>query len=287
MTMTRSFFTTLALTIASPALAADDAQLFALRDVLLPGVCTADGATATHPMDGGVLHALPCRSTPRDVLTVFVWESDDGLRPALFPVAQITDPGADARNWSAQEITNFASTALASSPEVEGDRITLSHRVAPGVGNGYLVHRYRMQDGQPVLSRVSYSFARGYETPLWPARDRHDRLPPVPFDIDGHADVTRDLGPFENPLDIVAELGITFPTDPDEEGRTRMTIQMTQNSDALAMQIEERGWADDSVSGQAFRVLMRLLDKGWQVTRIGKVQICARGEVRRTPGRCP
>lgn len=284
---TRFLFATLSFAAIGPAWAESDAELFELRDRLLPGECAMEGKTAAHSMNWGTLHAVPCRFTPQDVVMVFVWEGGDGLRPVSFPVAELDIPSVDDPDWSLQEVTMFSSTTLASSPVVEGEKITLSHRVAPGLGEGYILHRYRMENGNAVLTRVAFSFAPGYEYALWPANARPDRLPPVPLDLIGYSEMTVDTQIYTNPLEVVAGLKIDFPAHPEEGGFPRMNIQMTQRDGDLAMEIEEKGWADDSVAGQVFRVLMQAVDGGWRVTRMGKANLCVRGDLPKSAQPCP
>ncbi len=286
MTFHRILLPALAMALAAPASAASVQDLTTLRDAIFPGQCPTDIAISAHEFDGGTLHQLSCGQTAQDSLANFIWESDDGLKPLFFPTAQLSDLGADRPNWGAMELTEFAATAMASSPVVEGNQITLSHRVAPGVGGGVLLHRYDLREGTPILESVSFSYGGVYDVALWPDSARADRLPPVPFTMQGYGEVTVDFGTYQNPLDVVGDLSIYFPAHPEEEGAPRMTVQMTQRSDTLAMEIEEKGWADDSVSGQAYRVLMQHSEAGWRVTGVGKANLCYRGKQRKTAGRC-
>ncbi len=285
MTVSRILIASMAM--ATSAQAAETDVLFALRDAVAPGFCSAEEPPVSYGLTGGTLHEVPCATTAHDTLSVFIWEAEGHLRPLFFPSARVTGPKGDTPNWSAQEVQSFSAEALASSPVIEGDSITLLHRVPPGLGDGYLVHDYMLQDGQPLVTRVSYAFAIGYDVALWPASARPDRLPPVPFDLDGFAEVEVPTGTHAVPWDVLQDLTMFFPAHPEEEGRPRMTVQMTQYGAQLALEVEEKGWADDSVAGQAYRVLIERVEAGWQVARIGKVNLCSRGEARKSAGKCP
>lgn len=154
------------------AVAATPAQLFALRDAAVTEACVPPGDPGLGPIveaplgAEGRLHIVPCRSTFADVMSVVVLARAGTLRALYFP-----EPGAtfDAAGQGAR-MDRLGVTALLSSPRVAADgALVASARIAPGMGNGYLVQYYVLDDGQPVLTR--FAIERDGHAPivLWSA----------------------------------------------------------------------------------------------------------------------
>jgi len=88
-------------------------------------------------------------------------------------------------------------------------------------------------------------------------------------------------------LPLLQAVPLSFPADPAEEGRPRLSITMEQSGETIVFDIRDTGWADDSVAGKAYRGLLEREDDGWKLTRLGSAQLCARGDKVMTKGNCP
>ena len=111
--------------------------------------------------------------------------------------------------------------------------------------------------------------------------------PELTFDLDGFAAIETTTDKAMRPLDLIATLPLTFPTHPDEEGRPAFSAHMIQNGKRLAAQVSETGYADDSVDGVVYRVLMEKSGDGWTMTGLGRMWICRRGDQRYSQTACP
>ncbi len=110
---------------------------------------------------------------------------------------------------------------------------------------------------------------------------------PLAHELKGFAPLPLNLVTTQapSPLSLLEQLTTGFPSN--EEGRPKLDIQMVQDGSRITVNVIETGWPDDSVAGQATRVLMEEIDGQWTITGIGRMRICARGEMRYTSGLCP
>lgn len=66
------------------------------------------------------------------------------------------------------------------------------------------------------------------------------------------------------------------------EGRPTLKIDLRRDSgDGIVVDIEMRGYLDDSVAGEDYRALIQWTEEGWRLDALGVRYICYRGE---TPG---
>ncbi|WGW05017.1 hypothetical protein [Tropicibacter oceani] len=282
----------LALSVGAKAGAADQAALFALRDALAPGECTMTQGLTSQPFGDGVLHRVPCRMGFADQLSVMILERGGALVPLLFtePTFDFDYGPDDQIDWAHPRIGDVFSSALISSAQVQPMTGTIesSTRIAPGVGEGAFVYRYEISEWGAVLTEAALVLDSGQQIALWPPR------PPSILDELGLA---HDLQGFEaqqtpdwtlpDPGGIVALLALGFPSQDQAEGRPRLLLEMAQEGTRIAANVLETGWADDSVAGQVFRVLLEQAGDGWVVTGLGRATVCWRGSPRVTTGACP
>jgi hypothetical protein len=69
------------------------------------------------------------------------------------------------------------------------------------------------------------------------------------------------------------------------EGRPQTSLSIREGGDALLVDIIKTGYLDDSVSGEHHRGIVVPTPGGWELTQIGVMPICARGDA--VDGRCP
>ena len=62
------------------------------------------------------------------------------------------------------------------------------------------------------------------------------------------------------------------------EGRPTLNIDLREgDTDNLVIEIELRGYLDDSVNGEQYRGIVVWSDQGWRLEALGQRNICARG----------
>lgn len=169
--MTKQLMTTwLMMLFTGVASAATPEALFAHRDATAPDRCervgqlSANGIDSRHIGGGSTLHVVPCRSTFADVISMVLIEQDGALNTLSFP-----DPGlALDTGWQNARLNRIGVTTLLSSPRWRDDgTLVSSNRMAPGMGDGYIVRYYRFDDGAPVLSRFAIERPGQAEITLW------------------------------------------------------------------------------------------------------------------------
>lgn len=109
--------------------------------------------------------------------------------------------------------------------------------------------------------------------------------------LDGYNPV--DLGAWEprtapSAMALVEPLYRAHPEGP--EGRPTLTVDMRRDeAGALVIDIEMRGFLDDSVSGAQYRAVVSWSGPGWRLEALGARNICARGATAGIPTRerCP
>lgn len=151
-------------------MAATPEALYAQRDAATGDACVpmarlADGGTDFHPLeDGTALHVVPCRATFADVISVVILERDGVLRTLHFP-----DPGMRmGSRWQDARMDRIGVTTWLSSPTMHDDGSLVSRqRIAPGMGDGDIVQRYRIEDGSPVLSHFTIERVSEPAITLW------------------------------------------------------------------------------------------------------------------------
>lgn len=172
--MTKQLITTwLMMLFTGVASAATLEALLAHRDATAPDRCErvwqlpANGINSRHIGGGSTLYVVPCRSTFADVISMGVIEQDGTLRTLSFP-----DPGlALGPGWQNARLNRIGVTTLLSSPRWRDDgTLVSSNRMAPGMGDGYIVRHYRFDDGSPVLSRFAIEQPGQTDITLWPQR---------------------------------------------------------------------------------------------------------------------
>jgi len=151
--------------------AATAEALFALRDASEPGECVpaADlpiaGIASTRLNDGATLHVVPCRATVADVMSLLIIEQGEVLRVLSFPDPgfRMGDDGQGAR------IDRMGVTRQLSSLQVRADgQVVTGNRIPPGLGDGYIVQTYALEDSSPVLSRFAIERQGHPAITLWP-----------------------------------------------------------------------------------------------------------------------
>ncbi|QDC10663.1 hypothetical protein FHY55_16115 [Oceanicola sp. D3] len=275
---------------AAPAGAAGPSDLTALRDAAAPGECTADGPARSQPFAGGTLHAVPCRATAHDQLSVLILEREGTLQPLFFanPDFQFqyaADGALDWRNpqWGGVLVSPVVSTFNA---DATTGTITVSSMIAPGLGQGAFVYEHALGDFGVTLERAVASFDSGEEVVLWPpaAPSLMEEIG-LAHSLDGFTEEPAPDTLLTDPLDIAGVIRPDFPSA--EEGRPRLALSFEQRGDRIAANLLDHGWADDSVAGRAWRVLMVRDGAGWRITGLGSANICGRGGARVTTGLCP
>ncbi|MFZ7092301.1 hypothetical protein [Primorskyibacter sp. 2E233] len=274
---------------AGLAHAAEDDALLALRDALAPGECSLPGDVISQPFGNGVLHQMPCRTTFADELSVMVFEIDGRLMPLSFAQPSFEfDYGPDELiNWSRPNLGAIHSSPLLSSGFVRPEEMLIesASRIAPGMGEGAFVYRYAVSEWGAALESAAVSLDSG-EVTIWPPQ-RPSILEELglSFDLNGFDVLASPDWSLKTPREIVAMLDVDFPSL--EEGRPRMQVAMEQSGDKVAANVLDFGWADDSVAGQVYRVLMEKRGDEWAVTELGRANVCQRGTPQVTTGRCP
>ena len=276
--------------LAAPAGAAEPSDLIAMRDAAAPGECSGEEAAQSQPFSGGTLHAVPCRPTAHDLLSVLVLERDGILQPLFFanPDFQLDYAADGALDWGRARVDGILVSPVVSQFEADDSTgtITVSARIAPGVGEGAFVHTYVLEDFGVTLHSAYVSLDGDREIPLWPPAGPGllDEIG-VSHDLEGFTEEPTPDALLDTPLQAAEVLEVFFPSD--EEGRPRLDLSMEQQGDAVALTLLDHGWADDSVAGKAWRVLMAREGSGWRVTGLGSANICWRGSPRVTTGLCP
>jgi hypothetical protein len=108
----------------------------------------------------------------------------------------------------------------------------------------------------------------------------------VPTHIEGLAPQPVDTYAPGTVLDILSQSQVPVFTGNAEQD-ANLTIRITPHDGAVAIEITETGWADDSVSGQIKRLILAPADGAWRVTEMGHAWICARGARRISTSPCP
>ena len=276
--------------LSAPAGAAELSELIAMRDAAAPGECALEEAASSQPFSGGTLHAVPCRPTAQDMLSVLILERDGTLQPLFFaqPDFQFQYATDGTLDWANPSWGGVLVSPVVSSFEADDatGRITMSAPIAPGLGQGAFVHDYAFDDFGVTLETARVSFDGGREVQLWPpaAPSVLEEIG-VAHSLDGFTKEPTPDTVLASPLDVAQVVSPDFPSE--EEGRPRLEISMEQRGDAVAVTLLDRGWADDSVEGKAWRVLMAREAEGWRVTGLGSANICGRGGARVTTGLCP
>ncbi|MFY0634981.1 MAG: hypothetical protein JXQ91_14305 [Vannielia sp.] len=275
--------TLLATATAAPLWAADDAALLALRNAVAPGECSGEEPARTQPFSGGTLHALPCRTTAHDSLSVLVLERDGTLQPLFFanPELQFDYTADGALDWQAPGFGGISVSPVVSSFTADDTtgQITISERLAPGLGEGHFTYTHALEDWGMTLHSVAIGFDGGDHIPLWPPTAAEPDLMEelgLAHTLDGFTPEPLPTQTFARPADVAALLASDFPSM--EEGRPRLEIAMEQQGERIAMTLLDHGWADDSQRGKAWRVLMEQDGDAWRVTALGSLNICWRGQ---------
>lgn len=276
--------------LAAPAGAAELSELLALRDAAAPGECAGRDAPRSRPFAGGTLHAMPCRPTAHDALSVLLLERDGSLQPLFFANPDFRfDYAADGTlNWGEAQVGGITVSPVVSQFAADDatGTLTVSSRIAPGLGDGAFVSTHVLEDWGVTLHSAMVSLDSGAEFALWPPAG-----PGLMQELGGLAALdgfTPHPTPdalLARPAEALALLEVHFPTE--EEGRPRMDMALTQSGAQITLTVADHGWADDSVAGRAWRVLMQREGGGWRISGLGSLTICGRGETRLTTGLCP
>ena len=275
-----------------PAQAADPADLYALRDAMVPDTCTSDAVISTHQTETGQIHVIPCAPTAQSRMDMVVMERGGTLIPLTFATPLVT-PSRDALgniSWDETTLTGFSATVLVSEPEIaaQASLIRTYSPIPPGLGGGHITDTYRLDPQGPTHeSSIAETDAGGYHL-LWPAY-------PAPAQVD--LTLEHNLNGFNvrevpdlsgpTPLAVLDQIDVGFPTDGEEGGRPGLSLELSETGAKIAVNLTESGWADDSVKGQVYRVLMERKGDGWRVTGLGHAWLCYRGEKSVTTDACP
>lgn len=275
---------------ASGAFAQSADRLSDLRDTLAAGPCPDLGPAQAHQVAQGTLHQMRCRNLAMEILDVFALETPDGVRVLQFPTINLR-PGtslAGTADWAKTQMLGILTVPSIPSPVVmaEANVLRSGHRIAPGVGTGHLVSTYRLEESGPVLESVILAEDDGTLRAIWPKPRVASDPRTVADNLDGFG--VLDAARFDSGslFDILAQVQTDFP-GLGEEGQPGLEIDTTRHGTSLAVEVRETGWADDSVSGRATRLLLAQAGDGWSVTQAGTAWICARGDVRLSAGPCP
>lgn len=278
---------TAALCLGAGASLAEETTLHALRDVMAPS-CTLASDPLAHQMREGTLHEIPCRTTAHDVQSLLVLDTGDRLVPLVFaqPSFDLLGDGKGGLRPNRAAVPDISTLVLASSPVIHADsnRVDLSHRIAPGLAEGHLVHSYLVDDFGPRLIRAEIRLTGKDPVTLWPVPVSVMAEVGTAFDLDGFDAMQTPDWQVDDPSEVARLLGLDFPSE--EGGRPRLEVEMVQYPQGISVTVVNRGWADDSVSGVAYRVLMVPRDGAWEVTGLGRANICWRGPARVTTRRC-
>ena len=260
------------------------------RDAVLADQCSEVGSMQSHDLAVGKVHQIGCRDLPMGQMQVFVRETEAGLELMRFPGIQYR-PGKDQIgqvDWAQVQYLGLESTPQVGAGQVmaEAGIFRNSLPVAAGLGGGRIDATYRFEASGPVLERLEFVSDTGDFHPIWPQPDAdeiHRRVPNSVSGFDTDAPSRPDTGSL---FEILGQLEIGFP-ETVPEGRPNLTIEAAQYGDRLAVEVQETGWADDSVSGRAVRLLLDREGERWAVSDMGRAWICYRGEVRFSAGPCP
>lgn len=280
---------TAALTLSASAGLAQDVTLEMMREVMAPGQCSQPFKSKAHEMPGITVHEVSCRDTAHDMLSVLVAETEDGWLPLYF-----ADPSFQLRSDAEGRLMAprggapvITTSGLVSSPvfATGTNRIDLTHRIAPGLGEGHLIHRYVVDEYGPRLIRAELSQDGYPPVSLWPYESSPLNEMGASFDLDGFTVQPTPDWVLSDPSRIADHFELDFPSV--EEGRPRLEVALLQHGDRITANVVNRGWPDDSVSGVAYRVLMEQQGENWAVTGLGRAQVCSRGDKVVTAGSCP
>lgn len=280
---------TAALTLGPGASNAEEVSLHLLRDVMAQGHCTLPFDPVAHEMPDLTVHEIPCRTTAHDVLSLLVAETAAGWMPLYFAQPSFdlrTD--AEGRLFPVRDGQPTISTlALVSSPVIraEANRVDLTHRIAPGLADAHLKHSYIVDEFGPQLTEAEVHQTGQAPLTLWPREPSVLEELGASFDLEGFEVQPTPDWVMSDPSQIATHLALDFPSV--EEGRPRLEITLQQRGAQLTANVVNRGWADDSVSGVAYRVLMEQKGETWAVTGLGRANVCYRGPEVVTDGRCP
>lgn len=280
---------TAALALSAGAGLAQDVTLEMIREVMAPGQCSQPFKATAHEMQGMTVHEIACRDTAHDTLRLLVARTEDGWLPLYF-----ADPSFDLRadaegrlRVSRGGAPVITTSGLVSSPVIRAgsNRIDLTHRIAPGLGEGHLTHSYVVDEYGPRLFRAELSQDGYPPVSVWPgAPSPLDELGDS-FDLDGFTVLPTPDWVLNDPRKIAEHFELDFPSV--EEGRPRLEVTLRQRGDRITANVVNRGWPDDSVSGVAYRVLLEQQGESWTVTGLGSANVCSRGRTVVTSGRCP
>ncbi len=275
--------------LAQTGAAATNQALYEIRDAALPGACDAPMPAVSHAIDQGVLHQVPCRMTAWDGLDVFVLETESGMEVLKFPAVdyRVQNAPSGLPDWSNATITGIRNVQQLSSAHVstQASIIRSASRVPPGLGSGQIDTVYRLEASGPVLESVTYITDAGVLHPIWPQPDSGSAQP-VPYDLQGFNPVEQPQAAAGRVFDVLDKLDLGLDA-PLAEGRPALRVTATGQGTRLAIDVEETGWADDSVDGQVHRLLLSSDGQLWRVMQIGQAWICARGTERVRAAPCP
>ncbi|SMX45727.1 hypothetical protein [Pelagimonas varians] len=284
--------------VGAAAQAADADALFDLRETIAPQECSLPPEIESQPFDAGTLHKIPCRATFSDLVYVMVYDEGGILTPLFFPIPGFSFvPTSQTSGRPSHRVKTGRMTVspLVSSPDVQPDFrvISSSQRIAPGSGDGRISHSYQVNDTRPELLDAFVDLDGQDRVWLWMPESPYETPKQgalmtelgLSFDLDGFTVLETPALTLEDPKQISSHLNLYFPTQ--EEGRPQIETAMQQTGDQIAATILSSGWADDSVSGRAYRVLMQQRGAQWTVTGLGALNVCYRGDARLSQGPCP
>ncbi len=285
---------------AVAAQAAEDDALRVLRSAIAPSECSDKADIISQSFGEGQLHQISCRATFADLVYVMVYEVDGDLTPLFFPTHEFTlepDTKTGGKPYRVHR-GRIVATPLVTSPEIHaGFRvISTRQRIAPGIADGQISHSYQINHAGPELLDAYVDIETEERIWLWPPQDPADQSAGASlleqlgadYELEGFAPLDTPALTLKDPREIAEHLDLDFPnTQAGEEGRARIEIAMHQLGTKVSATILSRGWADDSVEGRAFRVLMEQRGDVWAVTALGAANLCYRGETRVSQSNCP
>jgi hypothetical protein len=229
---------------------------------------------------------------------VIVYDEGGILTPLFFPTPGFSfepAPKTSGRPSHRVKTGRMTVSPLVSSPDIQPNFrvISSTQRIAPGIGDGIISHSYQVNDARPELLDAYVDIDGQDRVWLSLPESPYENANKGPvmtelglsFDLDGFAMLDTPALTLDDPKQISSHLDLFFPTQ--EEGRPQIEIAMQQTGDQIAATILSSGWADDSVSGRAYRVLMQQRGAEWTVTGMGALNVCYRGEARLSQGSCP
>ena len=272
--------------------AATEPELLAIRDAIAQGECVTDAPIRSFQNELGTVHVLPCRMTAFDEVSMLILEHKGALIPMFFPQVQV-EPGFDDLGnitWADTTVTGISSSALVTSIETNEDSVHVrtGSRIPPGLGSGHLSTSYGLTPDGPRLDHSSVELDGPEYYGFWPPKTR-SATPELTLahDLVGFNEQETPDFRAATPLAVIDMIETGFPTDGLEGGRPRLDITMSEEGASIAANLIETGWADDSVSGQVFRVLIARDGGEWRLTGLGHAWVCWRGERRVTTDLCP